>query len=95
MNSIIQSEKECFFTKDIRNLEEHHIFCGSGRRKLSEKYGLKVWLRSDIHRTGNYSVHNQPNKDIDLKLKQIGQEAFEKTYPNLDFVKIFGRNYLE
>ena len=40
MNSIVQSEKECYFTQRTDQLERHHIFYGAGRRKLSDKYGL-------------------------------------------------------
>jgi hypothetical protein len=29
-----------------------------------------------------------------LMLKQMGQEAFEKHYPDKNFLKEFGRNYL-
>ena len=47
MNSIIQEEKVCIFTGYTKNLEEHHIYYGTGKRKLSEKYGLKVWVRAD------------------------------------------------
>ena len=94
MRSILQEEKECFLTGSTINLEEHHIFYGRGKRKLSEKYGLKVWLRADFHREIPYSVHKNPNKDIDLRLKKLGQEIFEARYPDLDFLEIFGRNYL-
>ena len=44
MKSILQREKKCWVTGDRYNLHEHHIF-GGARRKLSEKYGLKVYLR--------------------------------------------------
>lgn len=94
MNSIIQEEKVCIFTGFTKNLEEHHIFYGTGKRKLSEKYGLKVWVRSDLHKFTKCSIHQNPNKGLDLRLKKLGQEAFEKCYPKLDFMEIFGRNYI-
>ena len=52
--SILQSERECYLCRKwynlhtTRGLEEHHILFGRGRRELSERYGLKVWL-SLIH----------------------------------------------
>jgi hypothetical protein len=91
MNSIIQDERECFFTGRTDALERHHIF-GGANRKLSEKYGLTVWLTHDIHNEPPYGVHH--NKGLRLHLQQIGQRAFEKRYPELDFMTIFGRNYL-
>ena len=34
------------------------------------------------------------NNDLDLKLKKEMQKAFEKEYPDKDFLKEFGKNYL-
>ena len=48
--SILQNDKECYLCRRFynlrttRGLEEHHILFGRGRRELSERYGLKVWL---------------------------------------------------
>ena len=61
-----------------RNREEHHVMGGIANRKLSEKYGLKVYLDPDHHRNGQEAVH----------------KAFMRTYPELDFREIFGKNYL-
>lgn len=92
MKSIIQSEKECFICANIKNLESHHIFHGTANRKLSEKYGLKVWLCND-HHTGSGGVHR--SKEFDNHLKRIGQKAFERKYGSReDFMRIFGKNYL-
>jgi hypothetical protein len=93
MKSIMQSEKECYFTKSTVGLEEHHIFFGAGRKKLSEKYGLKVWLTHDRHNEPPLGVHF--NKEERRQLEREGQLAFQEKYPDLDFMKIFGRNYLE
>ena len=90
MKGIIQNSKGCYFC-GATQVEEHHIFGGSGRRKLSEKYGLKVWLCPEHHR-GNNGAHL--NWAIDYVLKCAGQRAFQEKYPELDFIKIFGRNYL-
>ena len=93
MKSIIQKEKQCYVTDRIDHLQEHHIFFGNPGRKLSEKYGLKVWLTMEYHTASNNAVHN--NRDFDLALKMIGQKAFEKTHGTReDFMRIFGRNYL-
>lgn len=89
--SIIQKEKECFVCRTTENLQEHHIFFGTANRKQSEKYGLKVYLCL-MHHTGNRGVHF--DKELDLKLKRIGQEKFEETHTREEFIKEFGRNYL-
>lgn len=107
MNSILQEKKECFacashlvavdFSKCSRfaNLECHHVFFGTANRKLSELYGLKVWLCQEHHR-GNSGVHN--NRVLDLLLKELAQRKFEEyckcTYNRNDFIQIFGKSYL-
>lgn len=93
MESIIQKEKECYITGSINNLHCHHIF-GGANRKLSEKYGLKVWLRADWHNMSNYGVHF--NRTLDLQLKQVGQLAFESRFGTReDFRRIFGKSYVD
>ena len=92
MNSIVQSEKECYFTQRTDQLERHHIFFGAGRRKLSDKYGLTVWLTHDYHNEPPWGVHH--NKERRRELERIGQQAFQERFPDKDFRQIFGQNYL-
>ncbi len=74
--------------------EEHHIFYGTANRKWSEKYGLKVHLCVRCHRDEEAGVHGR-NKELDQRLKEAGQRAFEETHGSrMEFIKIFGRNYL-
>lgn len=96
MESIIQTEKECFLCGKngcMDPLEDHHVF-GSANRKLSEKYGLKVWLcGNSCHRNGPLSVHR--NRVISDRVKAIAQAKWEETYGTReDFIRLFGRNYL-
>lgn len=93
MKSILQTSKECYETHRTDNLHKHHIFEGNPNRKLSEKYGLWVWLTGDYHNQSNLGVHCG-NHDLDVKLKQDAQREFEKTHTRAEFMKIFGRNYL-
>ena len=101
MKSILQKDRDyCFIChrttgmKYIRtDLEEHHIIEGS-RRKLSEKYGLKVYLCPEHHQFGEDAVHRNPNQGYDLMLKQMAQEVFKQKHPELDFIGIFGKSYL-
>lgn len=98
--SIIQKKDgTCFLCKrlydddSIKYTEEHHIFGGHANRELSERYGLKVYLCLYHHREGKEAVHN--NHELMMELKALGQQAFEKNYQELDFRKIFGKNYKE
>lgn len=94
MRSIIQSEKECYITGSAFNLHEHHVYGGS-RRKLSEKYGLKIYLRSDWHNIADYSVHRDPvlDKKIKAEVQKIAMEHYKWTVE--DFISIFGKNYIK
>lgn len=75
----------------MRAVHTHHIYFGSGNRKLSTKYGMTVPLCYE-HHEGDSGVHF--NRELDLKLKREGQEWFNANYPELDFMEIFGRNYI-
>lgn len=115
MKSIIQDKKtgRCFICErwrgdesEKRDLEEHHIFYGPNRN-LSEKYGLKVML-CRYHHQGDIqgahdAIHNNPDKTNDIRLKQIGQQAWERKYAKAEagteeahqeFRRIFGKNYM-
>ena len=89
--SIMQDEKKCWVTGSTENLHRHHVFFGAYRQS-SEKYGCWVWLRADWHNMSDYGVHF--NKELDLTLKKICQERFERIYDHKLFMAVFGKNYL-
>lgn len=92
--SIMQTEKQCYITGRTDNLHEHHVFFGTGKRKLSEKYGLKIWLVGELHNMSDEGVHF--NKELDLQIKKMAQEKAMEYYgwSVEDFIKIFGRSYI-
>lgn len=92
--SILQNRKESFLSGATYNLEEHHIFFGTANRKISEKYGLKVWLTTEEHR-GTYGVHGKYGKLLDKQLKKAAQKKFEETHTREEFIKLIGKNYLD
>lgn len=69
----------------------HHIFGGANRKK-SEQYGLVVCLCHHCHNEPPNGVHH--NKEQMDWLRAEGQKRFEEEYPELDFLKLFGKNYL-
>ena len=73
------------------DLEEHHVFMGPSR-KSSEKYGLKVYLCHEHHTGSEEAVH--VSYEVCRILQSAGQQAFMKHYPDNDFMKIFGKDYL-
>ena len=88
---MIQSERACWVCGSTKWLESHHIF-GASNRKSSEIYGLVVWLCPEHHR-GNNGVHS--GGELMEMLHKVGQKEFEKMHSREDFMKVFGRNYLD
>lgn len=99
MNGVLTMDEypKCFLCGRNGNgdpLDKHHLF-GGGRRKLSEKYGLVVYLcHSRCHIYGKYSAHK--NAEIADYLHKYGQRKAmkEQGWTTEDFMKVFGANYL-
>lgn len=94
MNSIMQVDQKCCICGTTQNLHEHHVIYGTANRKMSEKYGLKVWLCQE-HHTGGSGVHHNPYLDDKLKKQaEIKWLLYDDTRSIKDFRQIFGKNYL-
>ena len=91
MDSIIQNEKECFFCGSQCDLECHHVLGGTANRKLSEKYGLKVWL-CRRHHTGADGAQYDIVKN--MQLKRVAQKRFEALHGHDRWMEVFGKNYI-
>ena len=81
-------DSKCMLCGSTYQLTWNEVFRGKNR-KLSMQYGLCQRLCLDCHRK-----HQDDSVFNDIWHKK-GQEAFNKKYPDLDFQKIFGRNYLD
>lgn len=92
--SILQKDKECYLCRRFynlrttRGLEEHHILFGRGRRELSERYGLKVWLCHNHHNEPHMGVHFDPAAR--RVLEQAAQFAFDELHGPGSFAEVFG-----
>lgn len=78
--------KHCYFCSSGYELTWHEIFRGRNRQN-SMKYGLCLRMCSSCHEL--YQEDKHFNDFWHVK----GQATFEETYPELDFVKIFKKNY--
>ena len=76
---------ECYLCGAIGQTEEHHCF-GGPNRKLSEKYGLKVYLCLEHHTAGKLAVHRC--RDTRRLLERTAQRIFEETHSREEFMKI-------
>ena len=91
MRSIVSTEKECYICGSTQWLELHHLY-GASNRKKSTKYGLVVYLCHYCHNEPPNGVHYN-KKRMDW-LRAEGQKKFIENYPDLDFLKIFGKSYI-
>lgn len=92
MKSILQSEKKCYVTGLTEGLELHHIYFGTGNRKVSDQNGFVVWLTPTYHRDAKKGVHF--NREFDLLLKQECQAKYEEMHSREEFMRLIGRSYL-
>ena len=94
LKSILQKEKECFFTHCRSGLHKHHVFEGADR-ELSEKNGLWIYMEGTIH--NGYireSLHN--NAEFNLWMKQYAQRIYERERGSREeFLSLFRQNYLD
>lgn len=74
--SIFTDDMEHCIETGTNQVHRHHIFRGS-RRKLSEKYGFVIPIAYYLHEFGKDSIHENPNKGLDLKYKQLAQTYYE------------------
>lgn len=74
-------------------LVRHEIFHGSGRREKSKEYGLWITCCPTCHSI----LHSNPKCSDNISLQRQAQhQAMEKYgWTTKDFIKIFGKNYLE
>lgn len=98
MKSIISNEHKCFVC-GFPYVHKHHIYPGLGRRELSEHFGLWVYLCPRHHNQygSPVAVHGglPDGKEIDHKLRVLGQQKFEETHTREEWHLYFGRSYLE
>lgn len=93
MRSIVNNERQCLICKTPYGLVKHNIYYGKelGQRG-KEEYGCWCYLCARHHNMSNAGVHF--NTELDRKLKQYTQTRFNEEYPELNFLQIFGKNYL-
>ncbi len=92
MQSILQTEKTCLVCGRTTDIHRHHVFMGNKQKSLSEKYGLTVNLCGYHHDMSDAGIHF--NKELRVSVQSWAQKKFEETYPDLNFLQIFGRNYI-
>lgn len=85
--SILVSSNKCCKCPATKGLTWHEVFRGRNRTN-SMKYGLCLRLCSKCHEK------YQEDKEFNDYWHKQAQLQFIETYPDLDFLEIFKRNYL-
>lgn len=92
----LEKNRFSLFTDDLskcylcpRKKDHLHEVCLGKNRINSMKYGLVLPLCEQHHKLMHNSI------DIQLEYKKRGQELFNSTYPDLNFIDIFHENYLD
>lgn len=81
------NKDKCMFCSSTYQLTWHEIYSGRNRQN-SMKYKLCLRMCKRCHE------EKQNDKNFNDFWRKKGQTMFNETYPNLDFEKIFKRNYL-
>lgn len=87
----MQKGERCYLCGRLTGLERHHVIGGVANRKLSEKYGLWVWLCHECH-TGTDGA--QYIKEKNQNLKRLAQIAFEARHGHELWMETFRKNYI-
>ena len=93
--SIITDDWTQCFAEGCGNpcIEEHHLIEGRGRRKLSEKYGLKVPFCHKHHTWCHEYAYKHPVFAQSMHI--LAQLAFERVHGTReDFRRIFGEYFI-
>lgn len=93
MKNSIMPKDDRWSIEHFEGSHKHHVF-GGANRKLSEKDGLFIYLRPEMHNMSNKGIHFDKNFMEDAHI--AGQKAWMKYYNKTeeDFRQRYGRNYL-
>ena len=99
----MERERFSLFTNDLDHciicgktpINKHEIFFGNKNRHNSIKYGLVIPLCTAEHhnQVGCTGIHFDKSLREEWQIK--GQKKFQEVYPDLDFLEIFGKNYIK
>lgn len=96
--SIIQTDRShCYICgrnayADYFGLDEHHVYEGNGKRQLSEKYGLKVYICHDRCHLNGVHKDGKLNRALKAKVQKIAMKHYEWTVE--DFIAFIGKSYI-
>lgn len=72
-STVTDVEDTCLLCKGLAT-QEHHLLCGTSKRKMSEQYGLKIPICAACH---NFVHQYGPSMKLS---KMLGQAIYERNY---------------
>ncbi len=92
--SIMTTEKgKCFLCGAYGQTEKHHVF-GGALRRLSEKFGLWVYLCHRCHNEPPDGVHFNQKKNLSLKAQVQIRAMYIYGWTVEQFRKLFRKSYI-
>lgn len=89
--SILNNLDRCYFCNRPAECI-HEVYFGTANRQISIENGFCVGLCHREHNLSTKSVHN--DRKMDLELKQVYQEEYEKTHTREEFIRLIGKSYI-
>lgn len=89
MKSLLTDDLEHCLACGSRATDCHHIY-GASNKKWSEEFNLMIPLCHQCH----MQMHDEKEQKMNRFYKQLGQEVFQMSFPNLRFQDYFGKNYI-
>lgn len=90
--SLLSKTKRCYIC-GATNVEKHHIFFGTAKRRISDVEGCWMWLCPEHHR-GSSGVHFDKKLCRKIQVKCEQEWISRNKSDEEGFRNIFGRNYL-
>lgn len=90
--SILNNLNKCYFcNRPAQN--KHEVFFGRKNRQISIENGFCVGLCAWHHNLGGKECVHE-NREMDLILKRLYQQEYEKNHSREDFINLIGKSYL-
>lgn len=80
----------CYICGRQGHTDVHHMMHGTANRRLADQYGLIVHLCRGCHEMVHSGMF-----DYDGMLMQEAQRTFEKYHSRGEWMRMFGKNYLD
>lgn len=88
----IMPESSLYSIKREIGLDRHEVFYGNGKREISIREGMVIFLTPKKHNMSDNGIHF--NREFDLEVKRIAQRKYEETHTREEFIRTFGKSYL-